>query len=175
VRDYRRRLPHFQASGRPLFVTWCLAQSLPAERNFAPGHLTNGQAFVAMDRLLEETREGYQFLRQPEIAEMVVENIKETSGYELHAYVVMPNHAHILVTPETALGGILRILKGRTARFANQILGRSGTFWQDESYDRIVRDAAEFGRTVNYIELNPVRAGLASTPEGYRWSSAWRD
>ena len=158
-----------------MFVTWCLAQSLPPERNFVPGSLTSGQAFLTMDCLLDKIRTGNRYLGQPDIADMVVENIRNMAGCELHAYAVMPNHVHILITPEENLHLILRILKGRTARFANQLLHRTGTFWQDESYDRLVRDAAEFRRTVNYIERNPVRAGLAATPDSCRWSSAWRD
>jgi putative transposase len=179
LRTYCRRLPHFQSQAQPVFVTWRLADSLPPGRLFPSGSLTSGEAFVAMDRLLDEARTGPQFLRQPEIADMVADNIRELtaapSSYQFHAYVVMPNHVHILITPNLAVDRILRLLKGRTARFANQALGRAGTFWQEESYDRLVREAGEFARTVRYIEINPVRAGLVTTPEAYPWSSAKRD
>ena len=64
-------------------------------------------------------------------------------------------------------------MKGTSAKDANLLLNRSGPpFWQEESYDRLVRDAAEFRRIENYIVQNPVKAGLASSPEEYRWSSA---
>ena len=54
------------------------------------------------------------------------------------------------------------------------MLGRTGqAFWQDESYDRLVRDAREFGRIASYIERNPVDAGLVTEPERFHWSSAW--
>ena len=54
------------------------------------------------------------------------------------------------------------------------MLGLTGTpFWQDESYDRLVRDDQEFKRIATYIEMNPVRAGLVATPEVFQWSSAW--
>jgi hypothetical protein len=47
-------------------------------------------------------------------------------------------------------------------------------FWQEESYDRVVRDEREFGRIAEYIDMNPVAAGLVSEPEDRRWSSAWQ-
>jgi hypothetical protein len=70
---YRRRLPHFQQSGQPLFLTWRLHDSLPPHRTFPAAALNSGQAFAAMDHLLDETRVGSFFLRQPLIADMVVE------------------------------------------------------------------------------------------------------
>jgi putative transposase len=68
---------------------------------------------------------------------------------------------------------ITQYLKGNSAREANNILGRTGqSFWQEESYDHWARDEDEFYRIIAYIENNPVKAGLASLPEGWAWSSA---
>lgn len=86
--------------------------------------------------------------------------------YQLHAYVVMPNHVHVLVTPAVPASKWLAPLKGFTAHQANQLLGRQGQpFWQDESYDHLVRSEAEFDRILFYIEENPVKAGLVSEPD----------
>jgi hypothetical protein len=63
-------------------------------------------------------------------------------------------------------------LKGFTAHQANLLLGMHGPFWQDESYDHLVRSGAEFERIQAYIEQNPVKAGLATTAEDFLWSSA---
>jgi hypothetical protein len=63
--------------------------------------------------------------------------------------------------------------KSYTAHTANQILGRSGDFWFREYHDRFIRDDRHFRNTVNYIERNPVKAGLVDRPEKWRWSSAW--
>jgi hypothetical protein len=63
-------------------------------------------------------------------------------------------------------------LKGLTAHAANRMLGRKGPFWQDESYDHLVRHDEEFRRVQHYIEWNPVKAGLAPNPEAFPWSSA---
>jgi putative transposase len=93
----------------------------------------------------------------------------------LHAFVIMPNHVHLLCTPVVSLAEVLRRNKGPTARLANGLLGRHGVkFWQEEYFDRIVRIGDEFGRIRRYIEWNPVKAGLVALPEEFRWSSAWR-
>jgi REP element-mobilizing transposase RayT len=85
----------------------------------------------------------------------------------------MPNHVHLLVTPRVEVSKMMQSLKRFTARECNRILGLTGQpFWQDESYDRLVRNEAEYRRIVRYIEMNPVRAGLAATPEEFPWSSA---
>jgi len=130
-----------------------------------------------MDRLLDQTRAGPFYLRQPALADMVVEAIHYgdtvLGHYALHAFVVMPNHVHLLITPAVALCTLTKPLKGITAKRANAMLALTGSsFWQDESYDHLVRQADEFDKIRNYIEENPVRAGLAATASEYKWSSA---
>ena len=130
-----------------------------------------------MDRLLDQMRWGSRHLSRPEIAALVVEVLRygETplGHYALHAFAVMPNHVHVLLTPQVAVPRLLRSLKAASARRANQAMGTTGqAFWQEESYDHFVRDDKEFARIQAYIEWNPVRAGLAQTPEDYPWSSA---
>ena len=95
--------------------------------------------------------------------------------YQLYAYVVMPNHVHILLRPCVPLERITRVLKGFTARQANKILGRIGQrLWQEESYDHWVRNEEEFSRIEAYVEHNPVSAGLVKRAEDWPWSSAHR-
>ncbi len=129
-----------------------------------------------MDRLLDTATAGPLYLRRPEIATLVVNALRkgeaELRRYQVHAYVVMPNHIHALITPHVAARRWLGPLKGFTAHEANRILGTTGNrFWQDESYDHVVRDG-EFDRIRRYIECNPVKAGLSATPEAFPWSSA---
>ena len=173
-----RRLPHLYVIGQPLFVTFCLHDSLPANRAFPSEDLTSGEAFVAMDRLLHEARCGAMFLRQTAIAELVLASIEygvEIGHYEMHAWAIMSNHVHLLLTPHVRASKLLGSLKGATARRANLLLRRAGLpVWQDESYDHLVRDGEEFRRIQRYIEYNPVAAGLVARPEEYVWSSAGR-
>ncbi len=131
-----------------------------------------------MDRYLDETREGPQWLRRDDIAGLIADSFHYAAGplafFTLHAWVIMPNHVHLCVTPLTDPARFLQSVKGYTAREANKLLDRTGErFWQRESYDHWIRDAEQFRRVVAYIENNPVRAGLAPTPERFRWSSAY--
>jgi len=130
-----------------------------------------------MDRLLDEVRTGNFYLRQPAIAGMVVEAIRYNSSvlshFVLHAFVIMPNHVHLLATPLVPLPRLTKSLKGITAKKANELLGLTGRpFWQEESYDHTARNEREFERIRSYIEENPVRAGIVKGARDYRWSSA---
>jgi putative DNA methylase len=170
----RRHLPHHYEAGHPIFLTWRLHGSLPAGRSFTR-QLTSGKAFVAMDRALDTAVAGPRYLRMPQIARMVQEAIhwRDDRDYSLHSYAIMPNHVHLLITPIREVSGIMQSLKRFTAREGNRMLGLTGrAFWQDESYDRLVRNDGEFGRIVSYIEMNPVKAGLARASEEFPWSSA---
>ncbi|HXM44278.1 MAG TPA: transposase [Bryobacteraceae bacterium] len=180
MRHYERRLPHWDSVDQPLFVTFRLHGSLPRSRVFPPAALiTAGKAFVAVDRLLDACTDGPSFLRRKEIAEMMVAALRhgdcELQRYELHSFVVMPNHVHLLVTPHVLAAKWLGPLKGFTGHQANRMLGTHGPFWQEESFDRLVRSDAQFDRIRDYIEQNPVKAGLAGSAEEFRWSSAYGD
>jgi putative DNA methylase len=179
MRHYERRLPHWDVLEQPLFVTFRLHGSLPRTRVFPPAALTSaGKAFVAVDRLLDWCTTGPLYLRRPEIAETIVAALqhgeRELHRYDLHAFVIMPNYVHLLATPHVLAAKWLGPLKGFTAHQANLLLGTHGPFWQEESFDRLVRSDTEFDRIRAYIEQNPVKAGLATTPEQFRWSSAYR-
>jgi putative DNA methylase len=176
---YRRRLPHLSEPGLPVFLTWRLHGSLPSHRRFPTASLTSGKAFATLDRLLDETRVGPFYLHQPEIADMVVDVLFHTAKVlqfcSMQAFVVMPNHVHLLATPNVPLSQLVKSLKGFTAKRANEMLGLIGEpFWQDESYDHLVRDSSSSEKIRRYIEQNPVRAGLAKAAEQYKWSSAGR-
>jgi REP element-mobilizing transposase RayT len=151
--------------------------SLPVGREFPPASMTSGRAFVAMDRLLDTSRFGPVHLQRPEIARMVRDSILHCAmvDYDLHAWVIMPNHVHMLITPLTEVPSFLRRLKGYSARRANKLLNQTGqAFWQDESYDHLVKSAQEFRNIERYIVNNPVKAGLIEDFESFPWSSAAR-
>jgi len=172
----RRRLPHLSVIGQPLFITFRLQNSLPHHRAFPAADLTSGEAFLAMDRLLDKARSGPTFLKMPAIAELVHTSIRfgaDVGHYRVHAWVIMPNHVHLLIAPLVDVSRLLGSLKGATARKANLLLARTGkAFWQDESFDHLVRDGDEFRQIERYIENNPVSAGLVARPEDFPWSSA---
>src|SRR5262249_37613793 len=163
---HQRRLPHWHPEGKDLFLTWRLHDSLPPHRYVAPNGLQSGKAFVCVDRYLDRAMYGPTWLRRPEVAQVVVHALQfgecNLKHYQLHAYVVMPNHVQALITPCIEPKDILHSLKGYSKREANKALGRTGMpFWQREYYDHWVRDGREFARIRLYIENNPVTAGLA--------------
>jgi putative transposase len=173
---HARHLPHRYAIGHPMFLTWRLHDSLPSGRTF-PSSTTSGEAFLVMDRLLDNARSGPLHLGRPETAELVLEAIhyrdRISKDYDLHSFVVMANHVHLLITPRVDVSKMMQSLKRFTARECNKILDLTGQpFWQDKRYDRLVRDQTEFERIGRYIEMNPVTAGLVATPEEFLWSSA---
>jgi len=174
---YNRRLPHWDVTGKRMFVTFRLHGSLPASRTFPPAGLTHGQAFAAMDRLLDHPRSGPVYLSQPAIADMVIDVLhageSRFARYELHSFVVMPNHVHLLATPRVPAKEWLGPLKGFTGHEAIRILNQAGNpFWQDESYEHLIRNDEEFARVRRYIEWNPVKAGLAAFQKEFVFSSA---
>lgn len=128
--------------------------------------------------MLDKTRNGPFWLKNPRIAALVVDAIHHGETilgfYDLYAYAVMPNHVHVLITPHVPIRRLTKGLKGTSSQAANSILHRKGKpFWQDESFDHWVRTATEFDRIRAYIEFNPVSAGLAARPEHWPWSSAY--
>ncbi|MBW2031794.1 MAG: transposase, partial [Deltaproteobacteria bacterium] len=118
----------------------------------------------------------------PEARELVLNACLHFDGirYNLWTAVVMPDHVHLLLQPKElekgnwhSLSSILHSIKSFTANKVNDLLCRKGTLWQDESYDRIVRDEAEFYEKWNYIRNNPVKNGLADSPE--RWTGFYEN
>jgi len=176
VSEYWRRLPHFQPDDAYLFLTWRLWGSLPCRTDRGP-YRSAGHAFAAQDRALDRHCSGPLWLSNTRIADLVAAAIvageAERCFYGLCAWVVMPNHVHLLILPQVPVPRLMRWLKGSTARSANRILGRTGQpFWQDESFDHYLREATGTQWTKAYIEQNPVSTGLVDTAEKWRWSSA---
>lgn len=193
---YKRKLPHMQPKGATLFVTFRLAGSLPQaviEQLTADRHAEMRIATTKEDRYLAERRHfgrfdealhlsnGPHYLKQPALAQIVAESFhhRDNRVYRLDAFSILSNHAHVLFAPLQKgvnldgspqyhkLSKIMQSLKRYSAQECNKLLGRQGTFWQAESYDHIVRDAAEWERIVRYVLDNPVKAGLVS--EWWEW------
>ncbi|HXE63801.1 MAG TPA: transposase [Bryobacteraceae bacterium] len=170
---YRRNLPHWHAPRAAVFVTWRLAGTLPIFKT----RKEDGRAFMAGDRLLDSATKGPRWLEMSDIAEQVIAELRDGDGnrYELHSFVAMPNHVHLLVSPWHELAIVTRLIKGKSARRANLLLNRTGQpFWQDESFDHWIRHPRQFESVRSYIENNPVTAGLAERPELWPYSSAFR-
>jgi putative DNA methylase len=179
-RYYERTLPHWQPEGRDLFLTWRLSGSLPAEVMTALRASKTkelGKRFREYDLELDKASSGPLWLKEPRIACVVVAGIKSVAEKGLcraHAWVVMPNHVHLLIAPLAPMAAITKAIKGATGRRANRLLGRTGEYsWQDESFDHWIRDDGELEKVKKYIERNPVAAGLVGEESRWPWSSAF--
>ena len=195
-RVYERHLPHQIPEGYPIFLTWNLKGSLPREvlemlerererlqrqpprsgesvreRNLRESKILFGMA----DRALDSASNGPLHLKDPDAATIVEDSILfgVPERYALFAWCVMANHVHVLTTPLWDLKDITQSIKGYTAHEINGLQNARGrVFWQDESYDHWVRDEGELFRIIEYIENNPVAAGLCAKQADWPYSSA---
>jgi putative transposase len=179
-RYYERTLPHWQPEERDLFLTWRLSGSLPAKVMAALRASKTkelGKRFREYDLELDRGSSGPFWLKESRIAAVIVAGVQAAKAKGLcrvHAWVVMPNHVHLLIAPLAPMSAITKAIKGSTARRANLLLGRTGEyFWQDESFDHWIRDDGEFAKVRKYIERNPVAAGLVKEEPEWPWSSAF--
>ena len=184
----RGYLPHRDHPGILQTITYRLADSLPAIQldrieaalRTTPPHLLDRERRRRMEQWLDAGH-GSCLLRRPDAADLVVDTWRHFAGrrYDLIAWVVMPNHVHVLIRAydEVALGTIVQSWKSYTGRriaamTATSEGGGAGGVWMRDYWDQFVRDERHFAAAVDYIHRNPVTAGLAERPEDWPWSSA---
>ena len=140
----RRHLPHWELAGSVYFITFRSARGpLP-----------------------------------PEALKQVMTNILHDHArrYTLHFAVVMPDHVHLLLEPlrksdgsTHTLSEINKGIKGASACSINKLIGATGPVWQEESFDRIMRDEDEYREKWEYMWKNPMAAGLVADPDDYEY------
>ena len=139
----RRKLPHLALFERPLFITF---------------------------------RTYRWWTLPPEARTIVLRHVLYVHGRtcDVHIAVVMPDHVHVILTVRfgEALHAIMKAVKGTSARAINQLLGRKGHVWNDESFDHVVRTTEGWRKKAEYIAQNPVRRGLVARADDYPW--LWR-
>jgi REP element-mobilizing transposase RayT len=123
------------------------------------------QASVRIERWLDQGM-GRCVLKDPSLAALVASALHhfDDDRYELNCYVIMPNHAHVVLRPlrsEYPIEEIVGGWKKYTARQINARLHQNGELWQEEIYDRIIRDEEHFWRVIQYIGSNPEKAGIS--------------
>jgi REP element-mobilizing transposase RayT len=166
-------VPHFDSQDVTQFVTFRLADSLPAA---VLARLADAARPETLRHEMLDHSWGECWLRSEPIARLVEDAFFMFDGarYRLHAWTIMPNHVHVLLTvkPDHPLGSVVGSWKRFTARKANEHLKRSGPFWQTEYWDRFVRNEAHFSAAEEYIDQNPVKAGLVSESRLWPYGSA---
>jgi REP element-mobilizing transposase RayT len=190
-------LPHLKRNGGTYFVTFRQAGTLPKEvlLRFKQERDAIIQQAMAAKRPLtwheqEEVFRWYSsrvdkyldaghgrcYLLDPKLADLVANSIQFFEGqrYELRAWMVMPNHVHVVVwpMPDNTLSDILHSWKSFTSHEIKKYLPTKVVpFWQGESYEHLIRDDDDLHRCCHYTRMNPVNAGLCARPEHWRWSS----
>ncbi len=145
--EYRRRLPHLQPDFKIIFITFC---------TYRRWILPPAARIIVVDSCLAGN----------------------SLKFELHGLVVMPDHVHLALTPISRLEGpipiaeIMQTIKGTSAHRINKLLNRHGKIWQEESFDRALREEEQVTETLFYMMENPVRIGLVTNPLDYPWT--WR-
>jgi REP element-mobilizing transposase RayT len=133
----RRRLPHWTLDGATYFITFRVAGT----------ELSADERKTVLDHLRSGNR----------------------NFYDLAAAVVMPDHVHVILKPREShnLSHIMKGIKGVSAHRVNALRGKAGSIWQDESWDRILRDTQEFEEKLQYMIDNPVKLGLIAVDQEY--------
>ena len=182
-RHSRGYLPHYDVEESFQFVTFRLADSMPQSvlkrwrEEIEAGRIADVDFRKRIEGYLDQ-HYGSCSLRDRRIADLVRETLLKWDGikYELIAWVIMPNHVHLLirVVEGYSLSHLLHAIKSYTAHEANKILNRKGAFWNVESFDRMIRDGRHYTNTIAYIENNPVKARLCGAPNEWEFSSAFQ-
>ncbi len=208
---HRNILPHIRPIGATFFITTRLDDALPRhiirelkeafekeKTDIIQSHPNDYEErlydaskrhFGKYDHQLDEKPYGECYLKNPDVAHIIMEKLKEMDEhyFELQAYCIMPNHLHLLINTSIQLLGTdidesnlddryiqldktMKHFKGATSYLSNQALGRKGKFWQRDSYDHYVRNDKEWDNIVNYILNNPVKAKLAQTSLDWKYS-----
>ena len=181
----RRNLPSWQQPGCTYFITWRLADSVPAfqlkeweaaRKAFRAAHPEldwSEETWQEYHREITRRMEKYLdagygacVLQYGRLRQIVAEALGCFAGsrWELGSYVLMPNHVHVLLTPASgfSLSDVLKSIKRHTAREINRMTGQTGApLWQEESFHHAVRSAAQLLKFQKYIRDNPAKAGLA--------------
>lgn len=176
----RGYLPHFDSPHITQFVTIMLADSFPITRRAEWGPFLQERSDSEKRKKLEawlDRGHGGCWLKRDDVASAIEAVILKNDGieYQLQAWVVMPNHVHVVIDIwDIPLTTIIHGWKGASARIANELLKRRGAFWQEDYFDTVVRDAEHLKKSVRYTENNPPKAMLCQTPHDWKWSSSQR-
>ena len=185
----RGYLPHLDQSNLIQCITFRLNDAVPervignwkkelgCSKKMSASHPRQIELRKRIDKY-EDAGYGACWLLNNNIAAMVQETLLyfDAERYRIIAWCIMPNHVHIIaeILDGYSLSEIIHSWKSYSSHEANKILRRSGTFWFREYFDRYIRDEIHLVTTIDYIENNPVKAGLVAAREKWPWSSAWK-
>lgn len=192
LKVYHRHLPHWRQDGASYVVTFRLNDALPQAKlqeikrhrerweksQPKPCDESEWDVFAkSVTRMTERWMDegfGKCYFKDPDVAKIMADALRfyENTKCSVPCLTVMPNHVHAIMKPHRGyeLEVVLKTIKGWVAKQINNRVGRAGSLWSQESYDRIIRDEEHLFRVVQYIGRNGKVANLRSN-EYARWIS----
>lgn len=164
----RRFLPHIDLIGYYQFVTFRTHDSIDNYiKRVRNEDISNQEKEYKIDKYIDLSTKGCYL--NGDILEYLKDFFlnKDKSFYNLVAFCVMPNHVHILFKQNDELKKIMKVLKGSTSFHINKILERKGTFWEENYYDKVIRDEDHFHTVYDYIKNNAVKANLKDAKDRF--------
>lgn len=185
--NYERNLPHWRQPGITYFITFRLNDSLPREvveeakrekdawdrrlaQQTVPDELLQEEYAAWQRRTWRKTESvmdqshGSCVLRDPSARQLVADALLffENERSSMHGFVIMPNHVHLTARAlgDHQIEDVLKSWKGFTSREINKMLGQKGQLWQEDNWNRIIRDEAHWMKVMRYIASNPAKAQL---------------
>jgi REP element-mobilizing transposase RayT len=190
IRKYARHLPHWRQDGATYFVTFRLGDSLPEAKLIEIKNLRSHWEYTHPEPRSEKDWEehsreiirrteawsdeghGACYFREKRWADDLRDRLHYFHGerYRLNCWVIMPNHCHLVFRSfdRHELEDLIGAMKGVTARHINADNKSSGELWEQECFDRIIRDTEHLERVIRYIGRNPLLAGLPRD-KWFRW------
>ena len=155
-------LPHVNIDGYYQFITFRTFDSVDEYvKKISSTNQPNQTKQQQIDDYLDSSTNGAYL--NGKILEFLYEFLKSKDGVlcELVAFAIMNNHVHLLIKPLESLSKIVQSIKGGSAKIINEMIGKSGKFWADDYYDKVVRDEKHFAVVYEYIKNNPLKIGEA--------------
>ena len=188
-----RNLPHFHPLGEIFFITFRLYGTLPKDVvkdletelisekiNYKRKNTIEKLVNSKFETYLDLAKAGNRFLEIPEVAQIVCDSMHYLNNkeYSLICYCVMPNHVHIVFDHfgyKRQIREIMKSIKGFSGSQSNKLLKRKGDFWYHENYDRVVRNQKELENVISYVIENPVKSGLVTNWEDWKFTYLNKD
>ncbi len=138
--------------------------------------------WLKREKFLDSRKNGPFYFDDDRLARVAAESLYYWDGkkIELICFCIMPNHVHAVFrtlqpdevkdSEKVILMNIMHSIKRYSANRCNRLLQRSGRFWQEESFDRLVRDRKELARIISYVINNPAKAGFCTSPKEWKWT-----
>ncbi len=155
------KLPHIDVRDYYQFITFRTHDSVDEFLfKIRDENISNSKKEYKIDQYLDQSSNGCYL--NDEVVKFLFDYFRnnDQNFYDLVSFCIMPNHIHILFKQNIELSKIMKQIKGTTSFKINKILERKGRFWENNYYDKVIRDEKHFIRTYEYIKNNPIKAGL---------------